>query len=611
MNRNYVLISLLILGFICSVGAVSAHEGMENPIVTIDDLKPGDEISEDVDFKVTVHEHNEVKYVNVTAEHIETQTTYFSKQDSNPSDGWSVSWDTSDAPNGEYWITAKAVDIKGLEGKSEMKLILNNIPKESHIILENSTPIVNKSTNIVATMLDDNNVPIANKDLTLFVDGEKYGSARTTSSGVASIPFTPSEVKDYNILVRFDGDNKFSTSQMEAIVKVSSNINATILTTSDVSGNYREKIMLMANLLAPGFYTAVFNKQIDFYVNGNFVGSALTNEKGNAQLEYVVNETPGNYLISVRYQNESNVNFTDYASLYVPESQLYMTMGAVTYSVDGIFTVGNQFKIIYTLYNDGPDVAKNTFFKYSIPKSLKFITSTSSQGKVSVNSNSELIWDIGDVGVGNQKAELIFQIVSADRINLTGSLSSDTYVKSINNSVPTRFLTVNNYRLESSNLVKYFTGSKKYKVYLYDQNGKPVSGANIKIIINKKVLNLRTNANGFVEVAVNLKQGKYDVKVTCNKLSISNKIVIKPLIITKNISKKKAKVVKFTAKVLNNKGKVIKGKKVTFKFKGKKYKVKTNKKGIATLSLKKLKKGKFVIYTTYGKSTVKNTIRIK
>ena len=48
-----------------------------------------------------------------------------------------------------------------------------------------------------------------------------------------------------------------------------------------------------------------------------------------------------------------------------------------------------------------------------------------------------------------------------------------------------------------------------------------------------------------------------------------------------------------------------------FKFKSKKYKVKTNSKGIATLSLKNLNKGKYTVYSTYGKLTVKNTITIK
>ena len=586
MNKKYIWVSLLLIGLICSIGAVSAHEGMENPIVTIDDLEPGDEISEDVDFKMTVHIHaNEVSYVNVTAEHIETQTTYFNKQDSNPSDGWAVTWDTSDAPNGEYWITAKAVDVKGLEGKAEMKLILNNIPKESKIVLENISTVVNKPTNIVATMLDANNTPIANKDLTFMVEGVAYGSAKTTSSGVASFSFTPKEVKDYNVLVKFGGDNKYSLSQMEALIKVSSNVSATILTTWNVSGNYKEKILLKANLVAPGFYTEVFNKKIEFYVNGNLVGSALTDEKGDAQLEYIVNETSGTYLYAVKYQNESNVNFTDYASLYVPESQLYMTMSAVTYSIDGIFTVGNNFKITYVVNNDGPDGAKNTIFKYDIPKSLKYVSSTVSKGKITVNSNM-LMWNIGDVGVGSQKAEITFQVQLADKINLTGALSTDTYDKAIENAVSTRFLTVNAYKLKANDLTKYFTGSEKYRVYLYDQNGKAVSGANIKIAVNKQVLNLRTNANGFVELAVNLKEGTYNVKITCNKLSLSKKIVIKHLIVTKNISKKKAKVVKFTAKVLNNKGKVLKNKKVTFKVKGKKYNVKTNKKGIATLSLK-------------------------
>ncbi len=590
---------------------VSAHEGMENPIVTIENLTPGDEVSGSVDFQINVHEHNEAKYVNVTAENMESHVVYFSKQDSNRADGWSVSWDTSDAPNGEYWITAKAVDVKGLEGKAEMKLILNNVPKESHIFLENTTTVVNKSTNIVATMLDANNTPISNKNLTFIVDGINYGNVKTTSSGVASIQFTPSEVKDYKILVKFGGDNKFLLSQMESIIKVSSNVNATILTTDDVSGNYKQKIILKANLVAPGFYSAIFNKKIDFYINDNLIGSALTDEKGVARLEYVVNETSGTYLYSVKYQSENNTNFTDFASLYVPESQLYVTMGAVTYSMDGIFTVGNQFKVTYTVNNDGPDCAENTIFKYSIPKSLKYVSCNPSKGKLAINSNNELVWDIGEVNIGNQKAEIIFQVVSVGKINLTGSLSTDTYDKSIDNAVPTRFITVNSYRLKSNDLIKYFTGSEKYKVYLYNQDGKGISGANIRITVNKQVLNLKTNTNGFVELAVNLNAGTYNVKLSCGKLSLSNKIVIKPLIITKDLSKKKTKVVKFTAKVLNNKGKVVKNKKVTFKVKGKKFKVKTNKKGIATLSLKNLKKGKFVIYTSYGKSTVKNTIKIR
>ena len=79
----------------------------------------------------------------------------------------------------------------------------------------------------------------------------------------------------------------------------------------------------------------------------------------------------------------------------------------------------------------------------------------------------------------------------------------------------------------------------------------------------------------------------------------------------KNIVKKKAKKIKFSAKLVDKNGKILKNKKITFKIKGKKYKAKTNKKGIATVTLKKLKAGKYTITSSYGGCTITNTIKIK
>ena len=55
----------------------------------------------------------------------------------------------------------------------------------------------------------------------------------------------------------------------------------------------------------------------------------------------------------------------------------------------------------------------------------------------------------------------------------------------------------------------------------------------------------------------------------------------------------------------------MKAKKVTFKIKGKTYKVKTNKKGIATLKLKKLKPGKYTVRTSYGNVKISNKLIIR
>lgn len=80
--------------------------------------------------------------------------------------------------------------------------------------------------------------------------------------------------------------------------------------------------------------------------------------------------------------------------------------------------------------------------------------------------------------------------------------------------------------------------------------------------------------------------------------------------------KKSAKKLVLTAKLTKGKS-LIKGKTITFKFNGKTYKAKTNKKGIAKVTikkniLKKLKVGKKVKYQAkYGKLTVKKSAKVK
>ena len=103
--------------------------------------------------------------------------------------------------------------------------------------------------------------------------------------------------------------------------------------------------------------------------------------------------------------------------------------------------------------------------------------------------------------------------------------------------------------------------------------------------------------------------------ITFTKTSKSSKTKIS-LKLSKVTVKKSAKklVLKATLKI---NGKVAKGKKITFKFNKKTYKAKTNKKGVAKVTikksvLKKLKVGKKVKYqASYGKTTVKKTVKVK
>lgn len=164
---------------------------------------------------------------------------------------------------------------------------------------------------------------------------------------------------------------------------------------------------------------------------------------------------------------------------------------------------------------------------------------------------------------------------------------------------------------ENKNLKMYYGAGSSYKVRVYDDYGNIAKGVSVKFTINGKTYYRVTDSKGYASLKISLKPKTYFISASYKGFKVKNNVTVKSTIITKNLSKKKSKITRFKVKLLNSKGKILKYKKITFKFKGKKYKVKTNKKGIGTLKLKNLKVGKYFIYSTYGKLTVKNRIKIK
>ena len=157
----------------------------------------------------------------------------------------------------------------------------------------------------------------------------------------------------------------------------------------------------------------------------------------------------------------------------------------------------------------------------------------------------------------------------------------------------------------------YYGAGKYFKVRVFDDDGNVAKNVKVTFTINNKKYTRTTDNNGYASFKVALNPAKYTITAEYKGFKVSNKIMVKSTIVTKNIKVKKGKTIKFTAKLLNNKGKILKYKKITFKFKGKTYKVKTNKKGIATLKItKKYKRGKYTIVSKYGTLKIKNKIRI-
>lgn len=172
-------------------------------------------------------------------------------------------------------------------------------------------------------------------------------------------------------------------------------------------------------------------------------------------------------------------------------------------------------------------------------------------------------------------------------------------------------------KLTASDITSYYGISKSFNVKVY-RNGKLVkAGKKVSIKIGSKTYTAKTNKNGIATLKITQLPGKYTIKTTYKGKSLSKKLTVKQTLTLKKVTiKRSAKKVVLTATF--KKGKTpVKDKKIIFKFKGKKYIAKTNKKGIAKVTiksnvLKKLKTGTKLTYqATYGKNTVKKTVKVK
>lgn len=172
----------------------------------------------------------------------------------------------------------------------------------------------------------------------------------------------------------------------------------------------------------------------------------------------------------------------------------------------------------------------------------------------------------------------------------------------------------------NANVNMYYYDGHAYKVRVRDDLGNFVGKNQIVTFkIGKKTFKVKTDAKGYATLKIpnTITPGKYTISATFAGQTVKNKLTVKQVLkLTKVNVKKSAKKLILKA-TLKNGSKALKSKKVTFKFNGKKYTAKTNKKGLAKVTikskvLKKLKVGKKVKYqVTYLKDTVKRSVKVK
>ena len=194
-------------------------------------------------------------------------------------------------------------------------------------------------------------------------------------------------------------------------------------------------------------------------------------------------------------------------------------------------------------------------------------------------------------------------------------------INPLNNEVSKNVIKVVSRFGGNKNINMYYFDATKFSVKVYGDDGKLV-GANqvVTVKLNKKTYKVKTNKNGVASLKIpnTVKPGTYTLYSTYKGQTVKNTVKVKQVLTSKKTISVKRSAKKLVLKVtLKNGSKALKGKKITFKFNGKTYKAKTNKKGIAKVTvkkkvIKKLKKGKkYAVKITYLKNSIKTSVKVK
>ncbi|WP_405283132.1 Ig-like domain repeat protein [Methanobrevibacter sp.] len=486
--------------------------------------------------------------------------------------------------------------------------------------------------------------------VTLTVNGKNYDF--DVKNGKANVKLPELANGDYSYTITYSGDSKYSSFTNTGSLKVNktsvnpvknttdtnasgntTNGNATNTNTpTNNSGNDVNTTKPTSEIVIPPLDRPSSDGSIPvtlpsdatgtvtLTVNGKDYNFDVKNGKANVKLPELAN---GDYPYTITYSGDSKYSsFVDSGSLKVEN----------TVVVDNR-TSENKTDSNATEPTVKPDVVIPPLDKPSSDGSVTVKLPSDATGKVTLTINgkdySYLVENgvanviIPNLGDGNYPYTITYSGDSKySSFTNTGSLKVDkttvTPVDNQTNTTSQENTTVDNSKIVASNKkVTYATG-KYYTIKVYGKDGQLANGVEVVIIVKGKTFKTLTTKDGVAKFKITQKPGTYKMTISALNKNVTKTLTVKHLVTLKSVTvKRSAKKLVLQATLGKVNGKYLKNKKITFKFNGKKYTAKTNKKGVAKVTikssiLKKLKVGKKVTYqATYLKDTVKKTVKVK
>lgn len=411
------------------------------------------------------------------------------------------------------------------------------------------------------------NEMLADRTVIINVNGSNH-TVKTDNDGIADLDYNFT-LGSYRIISYFEGDGYYQKSNISFILTVVDKDAANTVLNSSIYWVFKGKDNVYTVTLQDKLQYPIAGETVFFTINSNQEFYAVTDIGGNANL--IINLDPGSYNID-SYFRGSDVYFS-----------------STCFSKVVVLPLDNE--------TNGSNVINSSNASSGID--------AGSDGGNSSNASSGT--DGGNSTGSGSDSNITNS--SSGTVNSTNSSTSNAIRKS---KISTKII--------ANNLVKYYKNGKNLIICLKTSDNKVLPGKYLSVTINGKTYKGATDKNGKIYLVVNLKKASYNVKIKfagdktykASSKKVTVKVVL-PTIKAVKTTVKKGKKLQILFK--NYKGGLIKNQKVSIKIKGKTYTLKTNSKGIASLSLK-LKKGTYTVSAglkntdLYGKYTKSFKIRV-
>ena len=534
----------------------------------------------------------------------------------------------------------------------------SNITQKTTTLTITNAHYSKSSTEIKVILKDGDGKYVANKTVTLKVNGKTY-TATTTDNGGAYFTTTSLAIGKYTATAQFKGDDEYSKSSVTQKFSVLSSISKH----SNMVKYCGDPIEFSATFIKDN--TKLANTKVTFTINGKKY-EQTTDSNGVAKVT-INNLKAGKYIIKIYnpYSKEtvSNTITVKKGSVKLTGSSVYV-LPKTKYSYSVVLKnsknkVLNNIKVYFKYNNkkataktnsDGkatitiPALSKGTYtitykfggnWKYKASSASKklyvrpstttlksttlkmqyndgseySLTATNSAGKALTNKNIKFTLN-GKTTTATTNSKGVAKLK-------IGALKPNTYtVKSTYSTAGKKEYNINSGKviiskqsvaITAKDLVMKHNDGSSYQVTIKNKTGTPLKGMTVQFTLNGKTTKADTDSNGVAKMKITENIGYYPIytKIVDTNYYTSSKVTKHVLVNGTKFSASDMTVAinsgtQYSVKLIDAQNKAVSGATVKFTLNNKVQSVKTDANGIAKLSLSGLTKGTYTVSYTDG-----------